>query len=124
MIKSWPEHGSVPQSFAETPYEVAAQENRCAPHQGVNIPATLRSSSAKGFHTFVHDLSLGGFSCNAPNRMHTGTICWLTLPGLEALQSEVIWWERGQVGCAFAKLLSPIIHENIVKRYPCDDGNG
>jgi hypothetical protein len=49
--------------------------------------------------------------------MLTGTKCWLTLPGLEALQAEVIWWDNAKVGCAFDRLMSPIVHDNIVLRY-------
>lgn len=121
MIKNWPARGPAPQSFAATNYDTPAQEDRCSAPKKVSIPATLRPSSAKGFHTVVHELSLGGFSGNAPNRMHVGTVCWLTLPGLEALQSAVTGWERGIVRCAFTNLLSPIIHENILNRYPCTD---
>lgn len=100
---------------------LATQEDRCAPRCKVNIPASLRLSGAKSFHTMLHDLLLGGFSATALNRMHVGSICWLTLPGLESLQAEVVWWERGVVGCAFAKMLSPIIHDSILSRYR---GNG
>jgi hypothetical protein len=52
--------------------------------------------------------------------MHPGNRCWLTLPGMEALQAEVVWWESGRVGCAFANLLSPIVHDNILARYRGD----
>jgi len=62
---------------------LATQEDRCAPRCKVNIPASLRLSGAKSFHTMLHDLSLGGFSATSLNRMHVGSICWLTLPGLE-----------------------------------------
>lgn len=115
MNKTWQSYRTAPDS-----YELASQEDRCAPRTRVNIPATLRPSGAKGFHTQVHDLSLGGFSAVAVNRMHVGTVCWLTLPGLESLQAEVVWWQGAQVGCAFANLLSPIVHDNILARYRGD----
>jgi hypothetical protein len=121
MIKSWPARSLDSRGFARFRYDIAAQEDRCALRTKVSIAATLRRSTVKGFGTVVHDLSLAGFSARSPNRMHVGTICWLTLPGLESLQSEVIWWQGGMVGCAFAKLLSPIIHEHIVSRYPPDE---
>lgn len=98
-------------------YELAAQEDRCAPRAKVSIPAMLRPSGGRSFHTEVHDLSLGGFSATAHRRMFAGNLCWLTLPGLESLQAEVVWWEGGLVGCAFASLLSPIVHDNILARY-------
>ena len=39
------------------------------------------------------------------------------LPGIEALQSEVVWWDNSLTGCAFEKLLSPIVHDNILSRW-------
>ncbi len=98
-------------------YAVASQEDRSAPRTKMSIPASLRASGAKGYQTVVRDLSLSGFSATAINRLHPGTICWLTLPGLESMQAQVVWWEDGLVGCAFQKLLSPIIHDNILARW-------
>jgi PilZ domain len=98
-------------------YLVAAQEDRCAPRTRLAIPASLRPSGDKGFATTVHDLSLGGFSCEALSRMRPGALCWLTLPGLAALQAEVIWNHGGMVGCAFANLLNPAVHDAIIDRY-------
>ncbi len=98
-------------------YEIAAQEDRSAPRHKLAIPAQLRVSGARSFQTLVNDLSLSGFSATAINRMHPGSVCWLTLPGLESLQAEVVWWENNMCGCAFSSLLSPIVHDNILARY-------
>ena len=98
-------------------YDIAAQEDRCAPRTRIMIPAQLRASGSRAFQTVVNDLSLSGFSATAVNRMHPGAVCWLTLPGLESLQARVVWWDNGLAGCAFANLLSPIVHDNILARY-------
>lgn len=98
-------------------YEQASQEDRCSPRTRLTIPATLRSSGGRAFQSVVHDLSISGFSAASINRMYEGQICWLTLPGLEALQAEVVWWDNCIVGCAFSELLSPIVHDNILQRY-------
>lgn len=98
-------------------YFTAAQEDRSAPRTRIAIPATLRVSGGRGFQTVVHDLSLSGFCAAAVNRIHPGTLCWLTLPGMESLQAEVIWWNNSLTGCAFDKLLSPIVLENILARW-------
>lgn len=102
---------------AQDPYFAAAQEDRSAPRTRISIPASLRMSGGRGFQTVVHDLSLSGFCAAAVNRLQPGTICWLTLPGLESLQGEVVWWDNSLTGCAFEQLLSPIIHDNILTRY-------
>ena len=101
-------------------YELVAQEDRCAPRTRIAIPASLRPSGSRSFHTQVLDLSLGGFSAQCVNRMHNGSLAWLTLPGLESLQAEVVWWQDNIVGCAFANLLSPIVHDNILARFRGD----
>jgi hypothetical protein len=98
-------------------YDVAAQEDRSAPRTKIAIPAQLRASGSRSFQTVVNDLSLSGFSATSITRMHPGSVCWLTLPGLESLQAEVVWWENNLAGCAFANLLSPIVHDNIIARY-------
>lgn len=98
-------------------YEIAAQEDRSAPRTRLTIPAQIRVSGGRRFQTVVHDLSLSGFSATSINRLQPGTICWITLPGLEGLASEVIWWEGNLVGCAFQCLLNPIIHNNVLKRH-------
>ncbi len=103
-------------------YTYAAQEDRCAPRTRISIPATLRASGAKGFQTVVHDLSISGFSCAAINRLHPGTLCWITLPGLESQQAEVVWWNNSLVGCAFNQLLSPIVHDNLLARFGNSEG--
>ena len=96
-------------------YHIAAQEDRSAVRTKLAIPAQLRASGARAFQTVVNDLSLSGFS--AITRMHPGSVCWLTLPGLVSLQAEVVWWENNMCGCAFNSLLSPIVHDNILARY-------
>lgn len=101
-------------------YEIAAQEDRSAPRYKITIPAQLRGSGGRAFQTVVHDLSLSGFSATSVNRLHPGTVCWLTLPGLESLQAEVVWWQDALCGCAFSQLLSPIVHDNLLARYRGD----
>ncbi len=105
---------------AKNSYAHAAQEDRSAPRTRISIPAMLRVSGSKGYQTVVNDLSLSGFSAMSINRMHTGAICWLTIPGLESQQAEVIWWDNGLVGCAFQNLLSPIVHDNLLTRFRGD----
>ena len=98
-------------------YSLAAQEDRSAPRTRISIPASLRPSGSRGFQTVVQDLSLSGFSAMAINRLNPGTLCWLSLPGMESMEAQVIWWNNSLVGCAFSQLLNPIIHDNILERW-------
>ena len=99
------------------PYYAAAQEDRSAPRSRLAIPATLRFSGWRGVPTVVHDLSLSGFCAAAVSRVRPGTICWLTLPGLEALQAEVVWWDNSLTGAAFETLLSDVVYDNLLARW-------
>lgn len=101
----------------EEKYAAAAQEDRSAHRVRISIPASLRPSGGKSFQTAVRDLSLSGFSTTAMAPIHPGTLCWLTLPGLEALPARVVWWDNGLVGGAFEKLISPIVLENVLERW-------
>tara|TARA_A100001391_G_scaffold46046_2_gene27128 strand:+ start:5018 stop:5365 length:348 start_codon:yes stop_codon:yes gene_type:complete len=98
-------------------YDIAAQEDRSATRAPLMIPAQLRMAGMRAVQTVVSDLSLSGFSATSITRMHPGSVCWLTLPNLEAQQAEVVWWEDSKVGCAFVNLLSPIVHDTIMARY-------
>jgi hypothetical protein len=91
--------------FGPGSYEHASQEDRSAPRVRVHITATLRLSGARPFETIVRDLSLGGFTASAPKRLEEHTMCWLTIPGFPAIKGEVVWWEAGVAGIAFAVLL-------------------
>jgi len=101
----------------QDPYFTAAQEDRSAPRTRISIPATLRVSGGRGFQTVVHDLSLSGFCAAAVSRIRPGSVCWLTLPGMESLQAEAVWWDNSLIGCAFDRMLSPIVHDNILSRW-------
>ena len=109
-------------SIQKDSYALAAQEDRCSPRMQISIPSMLRPSGTKGYQTVVHDLSLSGFSATAIGRLHPGSKCWLTLPGLESQEAEVLWWENGRIGAAFANLLSPIVFDAIIAKWSTEGG--
>jgi hypothetical protein len=98
-----------------TRYTEAAQEDRSAPHVGIRLRSSLRPSGQASFETSVIDLSLGGFAAWCGNPLPPGTLCWLTLPGVKPMQSEVVWWEDKFVGCAFSELLDPSTYNEVVE---------
>jgi len=104
-------------TLSQNRYAIAAQEDRCAPRTKVCIDATLRPSGAPRFPVKVRDVSLAGFAAEAVTGLRSGSLCWLTLPGLEGLQAEVMWNDGTMIGCAFAKLLNPAVHDMLISRY-------
>jgi|SRR6476646_4731138 hypothetical protein len=97
-------------------YAAVAQEDRCAPRTRLTMDATLRPSGQSGFSVVVRDLSLGGFACEAVTGMRSGQLCWVTLPGLSALQAQVVWNDGTMVGCAFENLLNQAVFDSIVAK--------
>jgi hypothetical protein len=98
-------------------YTEAALEDRSAPRIVLNISAILRPSGVTGFGVQVTNLSLSGFACEATTGMPVGARCWLSLPGLSALQAEVIWNNGITVGCAFSNLLNESVLDSIISRF-------
>ncbi len=98
-------------------YALAAQEDRCAPRSKVTIDASLRPSGAPRFNVVVKDLSIAGFAAEVVTGIKSGSLCWLTLPGLEGLQAEVVWNDGTMVGCSFAQMLNRAVHDLLIERY-------
>ena len=96
------------------PYQLASLEDRCAPRIRLRIAAKLRYSSGQAFSVLVTDLSVAGFRCELTSSARPPALCWLTLPGLRALQSEVAWNNGCQVGCAFSNVLDQAVLDHIL----------
>ncbi len=96
------------------PYKLATLEDRCAPRIRLRISAKLRYSGGQPFSVLVTDLSVAGFRCELTSSARPPALCWLTLPGLGALQSEVAWNDGCQVGCAFSRLIDQAVLDHIL----------
>jgi len=99
-------------------YAHAALEDRCAPRHKLAIPAKLRFSCSNSFEIEVTDMSLAGFACDALLEIGSGTRCWLTLPGLGALEAEIVRNNNEGLGCAFVNLISLPVLDHYVAKYP------
>ena len=96
------------------PYKLASLEDRCAPRTQLRLPAKLRFSGGQPFSMLVTDLSIAGFRCDLATGARPPAICWITLPGLGSLQSEVAWNDSIQMGCAFSNLLDQAVLDHIL----------
>ncbi len=92
-------------------------EDRSAPRVILSLPAKLRPSNSPAFSVMIKDLSLSGFACEAVTSMPQGARCWLTMPGLESMQAEVVWNDGIIVGCSFHNLLNQVVLDALVARY-------
>jgi PilZ domain len=92
-------------------------EDRCAPRTEVQINAQLRPSGSRAFAVVVKDISTSGFACDAVTTMRPGARCWLTIPGLEGLQAEVIRNDGITLGCAFSSLIHQVVLDRLMERH-------
>jgi hypothetical protein len=99
-------------------YAQAALEDRCMPRTPVRISAKLRPRGDTGFNVSVCDLSPAGFACEAITSMRPGRLCWLTIPGYEGFEAEVVWNDGAIVGCAFSHFINQAIFDRLVQLYP------
>lgn len=102
-------------------YAVSSDEDRCVVRHRLSIPAQMRFSCSKSFAVEVSDLSLAGFACDALVEAHKGTICWLTLPGLGAMEAEVVHHGNSGLGCAFKNMLNLAVLNHFVAKYSSKD---
>jgi len=100
------------------PCSIASDEDRCAPRQRLRVAARMRFSCSSSFPTEVTDMSIAGFTCDALLQVPPGTLCWLTLPGLGALEAEVVWHSKHGMGCAFKNLLNLAVLNHYVAKFP------
>lgn len=107
-------------SLPKLPYAIACEEDRCAPRHRLSIPAKMRFSCSSSFPVTVVDMSVAGFACDALLQAHPGTLCWLTLPGLGALEAEVVRHDHQGIGCAFRNMLNPAVLAQFVTKYPAE----
>ena len=106
------------QSLPPIPYVYATEEDRCARRHKVAIPARIRFSCSQSFDTEITDISLAGFCCDALLETHSGTRCWITMPGLGSLEAETVHHDNRGLGCAFAVLLNPAVLDRFIAQYP------
>ncbi len=97
-------------------YSMAALEDRCCLRSPVAISGMLRPQGEKSFPVRVIDVSIAGFACEVITGLHTGKICWLTVPGMRGQEAKIIWNDGRTIGCAFANLLNNAVVDDVIAR--------
>ena len=83
----------------------------------VQMKAALRAAGTTKFDVEVADMSSTGFRFNTAYNLKVGACVWLTVPGLEALESKVVWRESFNYGCAFVAPLHTAVFDHVVKQF-------
>lgn len=92
---------------------ILSGENRATLRRPVKLDARLRDRGARPFAIIVADLSPTGFRAEVAYSLHNGTVVWIMLPGLSALEAEIAWQRGAQVGGRFRRSLHPAVFEHI-----------
>ncbi|VWX61331.1 PilZ domain-containing protein [Sphingorhabdus sp. 109] len=98
----------------------ASGAQRFAPGYQVAIKARMRFSCSRSFPVEITSISLAGFTSDALQPAHPGTLCWLTLPGLGALEAEVVRSSNQGISCAFKNVLNPAVLNHYMTKYQAD----
>lgn len=92
------------------------QEGRRTARYEMKFRASLREQGTSKFDVTILDLSVTGFRFKCSFNLRDGTRVWLTIPGLSALESEVVWHDGYSYGCAFTSPLYPAVLDHIAKQ--------
>ena len=92
---------------------ILSGESRATLRRPVKLDARLRDRGARPFAITVADLSATGFRAEVAYPLHKGTLVWIMLPGLSALEAEVAWQRGLQIGGKFRQALHPAVFEHI-----------
>jgi hypothetical protein len=101
------------------------------PEEESQSPAERKRKAERiDLRTFVHfrqpgyhrtevtllDISPTGCRLDLPERATVGQIVWVTLPGLQPIESRVVWLQDWIAGLAFASPLYPAVYDALVAR--------
>ena len=101
-------------------YEPAAHgHRRRAARAPVSVAARLAAEEARApvSRTLcrVADITVHGCKLQTYTALRRGSAIWLTLPGVGAVEAEVIWADDFNAGCVFHDPLRPSLVEKLAK---------
>lgn len=79
------------------------------------LDARLRDRTGTRGTIRVVDLSLTGFRAETASTLRTGTVVWVTLPGLQSLEATIAWQRGEHIGAAFVRPLHAAVFDHIVR---------
>ena len=101
----------------EMPYQqqFVTTGGRRADRAPFDATVTFRAGTRKA-PVRVRDISTLGARISGVYLVHVDDRFFLTLPGLESIEARVVWVADFEFGCEFAKPLSPVILEALIRR--------
>lgn len=89
---------------------------RKAERVALQADISFRRSGERRCAGEILDVSESGCRLQLPERLVVGETVWITLPGLEPLQTVVRWVSEWTSGVEFARPLYPAVFDMVKKR--------
>ena len=86
---------------------------RAAKRLRVGMAAGFRETHTRKVLVNVYDLSTDGFRIETYVGVHEGKLVWLTLPGIEPREAEVMWVKGDFAGCRFKQPLHDAVLQMV-----------
>ena len=82
-----------------------------------SVKAAIREPGGRRYHVQLVQISCFGFRCNAPFKLAPGTLIWLVLPGMDALEAHVMMAKDYRYDCVFKAPLHHAVFDHLKTRY-------
>jgi hypothetical protein len=100
----------------EEPSSVGAPRPRKAVRVNLRTFVHLRKSGYHRTEVTLLDVSAVGCKVDLPERVTAGETVWVTLPGLQPIETRVAWARDWIAGLQFETPLYPAVFEALVER--------
>jgi hypothetical protein len=85
--------------------------------QSPRLSGAIREPGQRRFDAQIIRLTRYGFRCNAAFKLRPGTLIWLMLPGMDALEAHVMIAQDYRYDCIFKHPLHPAVFDHLKYRY-------
>lgn len=91
-------------------------ERRKTERAEVDAAVDFRRAREHRFEVRMHDLSAHGCRVALPERVGRLQTVWITMPGLETLQSQVCWATEWTAGVRFDRPMHPAVFDHMAAK--------
>ena len=91
-------------------------ERRRMERAEVDASVDFRRAREHRFEVRIHDLTAHGCKIAVPERVGRLQTVWISMPGLETLQSQVCWADEWIAGVRFDRPMHPAVFDHMAAK--------
>jgi hypothetical protein len=99
--------------MVQTRSDAMKEEQRRGERHRLAVDVMFRKPREVGHEVALRNLSRHGCQLSIRERMSTGQLVWVTLPGLESLYGWIRWSSEWQAGVEFHKVMHPAVFDHL-----------